>query len=238
MQTYFPLIASLVALAFAVTVLWQYIQRRGTHQLIWAMALFVFAFAAFCEFYSEMWGWPVLLYKLYYVTAAALVAYLGLGSIYLIWKPRVGRIFLVGFLLLTTAMLITALLSPVDTAALQETGKAVAGKAMPSQVRLFSPLHTIPGTLALVGGALYSAYRFWGRRERLGYRVSASLLIAAGALVIAAAGSLARFGLTILLYPAEMVGIAVMFVGFLQAGSLRPGFSPAAADIAPPPERS
>jgi hypothetical protein len=221
MQSYFPLITSLVALAFAIAVLLQYVKRHGVHQLIWAIALFVFAFAAFCEFYSEIWGWTALLYRFYYVTAAALVAYLGLGTIYLIWKRRVGNIFLAIFLVLTLTMLIVALVSPVDEAALAERGKAIAGHAMPSQVRLFSPLHTIPGTLALVGGALYSAYRFWGKRQRLGYRVWASILIAVGAMIIAAAGSVSRFGLTVLLYPAEMVGIAVMFVGFLQAGTLR-----------------
>lgn len=222
MQTYFPLITSLVALAFALAVLWQYLRRRGVHQLIWSCALLIFSFAAFCEFYSEVWGWTALLYRFYYVAAASLVAYLGLGTVYLIWKRRVGNIFLGIFLALTLAMLVVALLSPVDLAALSTRGVTTAGKAMPAQVRLFSPLHTIPGTLALVGGALYSAYRFWGKRERLAYRISANILIAVGALVIAAAGGLARAGLTLWLYPAEMVGIVLMFVGFLQAGTLRP----------------
>jgi hypothetical protein len=221
MQTIYPLITSLVALIFAVLVLRQYLQRRGTHQLVWAIALFIFSFAAFCEFYSEVWGWPVLLYKVYYVTAAALVAYLGLGTIYLIWKRRVGNIFLGIFLVLTTAMLIAALTASVDTTALQERGVTVAGKAMPGHVRLFSPLHTVPGTLALVGGALYSVYLFWRRRQRLAYRISANILIALGAMVIAAAGSMARAGQTAWLYPAEMVGTVLMFIGFLQAGTLR-----------------
>jgi len=119
MQVIYPLITSLVALFFAVLVLRQYLQRRGLHQLSWAAALFVFSFAAFCEFYSEVWGWPVLLYKVYYVAAAALVAYLGLGTIYLIWKRRAGNIWLGIFLTLTTIMLIVALTAPVDTVALQ-----------------------------------------------------------------------------------------------------------------------
>ena len=221
MQIIYPLITSLVALVFAVLVLRQYLQRRGLHQLSWAAALFVFSFAAFCEFYSEVWGWPVLLYKVYYVAAAALVAYLGLGTIYLIWKRRAGNIWLGVFLTLTTIMLIAALTAPVDTVALQERGVTVAGKAMPRYVRLFSPLHTIPGTLALVGGALYSVYLFWGRRQRLAYRISANIFIAVGAMVIAVAGGMARAGRTAWLYPAEMVGTVLMFVGFLQAGTLR-----------------
>jgi uncharacterized membrane protein len=221
MQTVYPLITSLVALLFAVLVLRQYLQRRGSHQLIWAIALFIFSFAAFCEFFSEVWGWPVLLYKVYYVAAATLVAYLGLGTIYLIWKRRVGNVCLVIFLVLTAAMLVVTLTASVDTVALQERGVTVAGKAMPRTVRLFSPLHTIPGTLALVGGAIYSVYLFWRRRQRLAYRISANIFIAAGAMVIAAAGGMARSGQTAWLYPAEMVGTVLMFVGFLQAGTLR-----------------
>jgi len=215
------LITSLVALIFAMLVLRQYLRRHGPHQLSWSAALFIFSFAAFCEFYSEVWGWPVLLYRVYYVAAATLVAYLGLGTIYLIWKRRAGNIWLGIFLVLTTIMLIVTLTAPVDKVALQERGVTVAGKAMPRYVRLFSPLHTIPGTLALVGGALYSVYLFWGRRQRLAYRTSANIFIAVGAMVIAAAGGMARTGRTAWLYPAEMVGTVLMFVGFLQAGTLR-----------------
>jgi hypothetical protein len=38
---------------------------------------------------------------------------------------------------------------------------------------------------------------------------------------IAAASGMARAGRTAWLYPAEMVGTVLMFVGFLQAGTLR-----------------
>jgi hypothetical protein len=219
LQSAYPLVTSLVALAFGVLVLRQYGQRRGAHQLTWGVALLVFAFAAFCEFYSEVWGWSVGLYRVYYVCAAALVAYLGLGTVYLIWKRRVGHICLAVVLVLTAAMAVAALMAEVDASALAP-GVTVAGKAMPSSVRVFSPLLTVPGSLALIGGAVESAWVF--RKNRAySYRVVANVFIAAGALVIAAAGALARFGGTGLLYPAEMVGIIVMFVGFTRAGMIR-----------------
>jgi hypothetical protein len=220
MQTFYPLVTSLVALVFAVLVLRQYLARRKAHQLTWAVGLFMFSFAAFCEFYSEVAGWSVGLYRIYYVSAAALVAYLGLGTIYLIWRQRVGNIFLAIFLVLTVAMLFLALTAPIDTEALQQRGVTVAGKAMAGYVRIFSPLHTIPGSLALIGGAFYSVARFW-KVEQLRYRVWANVLIGLGALVIAGAGSIARAGATAWLYPAEMVGIVLMFAGFMRAGTLK-----------------
>ncbi len=181
-MAFFPLVTSLVALAFGIAVLAQYRARRGIHQLVWGVALLVFAFAAFCEFYSEVWGWSTGLYRVYYVAAAALTA-------------------------------------EVDVAALAP-GVTVAGRAMPASVRLFSPLLTVPGSVALIGGAVQSAWVF--RRNRAyGNRVVANVLIAAGAIVIAGAGASARFGVPCLLYPAEMVGIILMFVGFTRAGTIR-----------------
>ena len=219
MQAVYPLVTSLVALLFGVLVFLQYRQRRGIHQLVWGIALLIFAFAAFCEFYSEVWGWLVGLYRVYYVAAAALVAYLGLGTVYLIWKRRAGDVCLGVALVLTTAMAVAALRAEVDTTALVP-GVTVAGRAMPSSVRMLSPMLTVPGSLALIGGAVQSAWLF--RRNRAySHRVIANVLIAAGALVIAGAGALARFGGTGLLYPAEMVGIIVMFLGFTRAGTIR-----------------
>ena len=78
----------------------------------------------------------------------------------------------------------------------------------------------------MVGGAIYSVFLFWRKRDRLAYRISANIFIAAGAMVIAAAGSMARTGQTEWLYPAEMVGTVLMFVGFLQAGTLRKKLDP------------
>ena len=219
MQGVYPAVTSGVALVFSIAVLNQYRRRRGPHQLVWGMALLVFAFAAGCECYSEAWGWTVDLYRVYYVAAAALVAYLGVGTVYLIWKPRVGHICLAVCLLLTGTMTVAALTAQVDASALTP-GVTVAGRAMPASVRMFSPLHTVPGSLALIGGAVQSAWLF-RRNRRYSFRVEANVLIAAGALVIAAAGATARFGGTGLLYPAEMVGIILMFLGFRRAGTIR-----------------
>ena len=49
------------------------------------------------------------------------------------------------------------------------------------------------------------------------------MIIAAGTLVIAGAGSMARGGNTVGLYPAEMVASALLLWGFLKAGTLQKG---------------
>ena len=84
------------------------------------------------------------------------------------------------------------------------------------------PRLNITGSIFLFGGALYSIWRFLRRRE-FAYRVWANILIAAGAGVLAFVGSRARLGNTTGLYPAEMVGAALMLAGFLVAGTLEKG---------------
>jgi hypothetical protein len=70
----------------------------------------------------------------------------------------------------------------------------------------------ITGSILLIGGAVISVWRFAKKRE-FAYRMWANVLIAAGAVLIAAVGSRARLGDTTGLYPAEMLASAMMMAG-------------------------
>jgi undecaprenyl pyrophosphate phosphatase UppP len=80
----------------------------------------------------------------------------------------------------------------------------------------------ITGTIFLLGGAVLSVWRF-ARKKEFAYCMWANVLIAAGTICIAAAGSMARAGITAWLYPAEMVASAILLAGFLMAGTLDKG---------------
>src|SRR5688572_24877327 len=71
-----------------------------------------------------------------------------------------------------------------------------------ASVRLATPFFNIYGLLTLVGGAIWSSYLFW-RKRVMPNRVVANLLIAAGALSIAFASTLTRFGFGSYLYLGE-----------------------------------
>ena len=215
LKSLFPLAASALSLAYAVMVLNQYRRRKKMHQLVWTISFLLFTFAAFAEFWSEIAGWNPLLYRFYYVSAASLVAFMGAGTVYLLANRGLAHGFLAFVVVLTLTMLYKALGAELLTANFVP-GVTVAGKAMPSSVRIFSPILTIPGTLALVGGALMS---WW--KTRTAY----NLLIAAGAFIIAGSGSAARLGQAQFLYVGEMVGLAVLFGGFIKSRevSRKPG---------------
>ena len=88
---------------------------------------------------------------------------------------------------------------------------------IPSDVRaVITPLFNTFGTLALVGGAVYSAFIFW-RKRILPHRVVANILIALGALLPAAGGiHISVNGNLNLFFLFELAGVIIMFIGFLR----------------------
>jgi len=88
-------------------------------------------------------------------------------------------------------------------------------------ITILTILLNIYGTLALVGGAIYSAYLFFRKRVLIN-RVIGNILIAAGALFPAMAGSFVGAGIVDMLYLSELIGVVLMYIGFLQATVHRP----------------
>jgi hypothetical protein len=223
---WWPAATAVLGGAFTVLVFRQWLARRKPHQLAWSVGLLLYAVAAAMEAYSEFTGaWDPTVYRIYIVLAASLVGFLGLGSLYLVAKRRFwGDVFL-GYLIgclivffygVFSIDLVTAALVPGITVGGQGLG---AAGTFPRTMSLF---FNVPGTLFLLGGAVISVVRF-SRKKEYAYRMWANVLIAIGTIIIAGAGSMARAGQTVGLYPAEMVASAILLAGFLMAGTLEKG---------------
>lgn len=200
--------AAAISAVFAGLVFRQWRSRRKPYQLAWAIGLVMFAAAAFTQFVAEAYGWSEPVYRAYYFLAAPLVAVLGVGSAFLVSR-RVGLAFALYTVILAVGFAWVVFTAAVDASALQKL--IPGGDGFPSSVRIWSPLFTVPGSLALIGIALYS---YW--RTRLGF----NLWIAAGGIAAAASGSLQALGVTWVLYLGELVGIALLFWGFLASQDL------------------
>lgn len=206
------LASATISAVFAYLVFHQWLGARKPYQLAWTIGLGMFTVAAFTQFLAEAYGWSEAIYRAYYFVAAPLVAVLGVGSAFLL-KRKAGLALAVYTVVLTIGfawVVFTATINPV----MLEQG-IPGGSAFPESVRVWSPLFTVPGSLALIGIALYS---YWKTR------LSFNLWIAAGAIAAAGSGSLSVLGLTWVLYLGELVGIALMFWGFLA--SREPASSP------------
>lgn len=108
-----PLASSAVSFLFAALVLAQWVERRRSFQLVWAVGLLWYGISAGAEFWGSAFGWSEPLYRTWYLIGALLVAaYLGMGTVYLLARTRFGyfaaaTIFIGGlFALLSQARLV------------------------------------------------------------------------------------------------------------------------------------
>ena len=85
---------SVLGLVFALALADQYRLRRQPFQVVWAIGMLFYGVAAGCEALAGAAGWNELLYRTYYLTGAVWsVAWLGLGTAYLLARTRFGYAF-------------------------------------------------------------------------------------------------------------------------------------------------
>jgi len=180
----------------------------------------------------------------YTALAIALVAAVTIATTTAVRRPLQGHVamaFLVLGTVVVASLVMTAHLSGsfVDPA----THVPVAA-AFPGYLRVSSVPFNAGGGLALVFGALYSAYIYMPKKRviaarlgviaiafnfivslpgavaalfagKLNSRVPATILIALGALVPGVTSSLNRFGVTWSFFLGEFLGLILIFIGFL-----------------------
>jgi hypothetical protein len=216
-----PFISSLVSFVFAFVVLRRYLLRRGTHLLLWGIGMIFYGIGGFSEGFYGVWGWNPFVFRMWYLFGAILVAaWLGQGTVYLLVKKKWANLLMIILVLASIyggIRVFGAELDPALMTASQHTGSEMSGHAILSPgVRSLTPFFNIYGTLALVGGAAYSAYIFW-RKKVLLHRTIGNVLIAVGAILPAFGGTFSRMGIPGALYLSELLGAVILFLGFLRA---------------------
>ena len=220
---YIPFLSTLVTFAFAAAVFRRYLLKHGPHLLFWSIGLLWFGIGTLSEVILGF-TFSSLVLKLWYLSGAMLTAaWLGQGTIHLlVRKPGVAWI-LTGILtavsLLAATLILLAPLTPA--AASYNVTMAISSQYKDILTRggltiSLTILLNIYGTLTLVGGAIYSAFIFWRKRVLLN-RMIGNVLIAIGAIAPAMAGSFVKMGLVDALYLSELIGVVLMYIGFIQA---------------------
>jgi hypothetical protein len=155
-------------------------------------------------------------------------AWLGQGTVFLLVRRRgVAEGLAVVLVLVSLVAVVLVLMAPVTSAAASyNPSQPVSTQYKDILVRtapviILTILLNIYGTVGLVGGALYSAYLFW-RKKVLLNRMLGNILIAAGALMPAMAGTLIQAGLVDWLYVSEFFGVVLITWGSYRRLLLRP----------------
>lgn len=227
-MNYLPLLSTVITFVFAASVLARWRYKKPPHLLLWGIGLIFYGLGTLSEVILSVTFNPGVL-KLWYLTGAMLTAaWLGQGTIYLLVRKRgvadalmvaLGMVSLLSVFLVATAPVTGAAAAyNVNLPASEQYKEILTRNGL---IILLTILLNIYGTIGLVGGALYSAYLFW-RKSILVNRMLGNLLIAAGALMPAMAGSFVKAGLVDWLYLSELLGVVLMYTGFMLATATRP----------------
>jgi hypothetical protein len=226
-----------VSAVFAVSVFRQYAARRKMHQLMWGIAIAIWAIAVAAELAATLRGrWGLITYRAYYATGALLIpAWLGMGTMYLIFPKRVNDVIL-GILSVLSAIGILLIATWSINAA---TLYAVSASEVPLKVFPFFPIQLLLiilntlGALAFILGALWSVFLFaWKRQNK--ERAIATGLIAIGGLIAAVAHSVGVLSGIELFRLSELIAVVFIFAGYLLSNAP----APQPAKAAPQPASS
>ncbi len=221
------ILATAVSAAFAIAVWLQYSRRRQPYQLAWSIGLAMFALASAAGVAARSGTPTEEEYRVFYLFGAILnVAWLAVGTLYVTVRRPVADVGFVLVYLFSVVSTIAVFSYPVDLAAALDSGRGFQDAPVP---RILAGIGSGIGTIVLFGGALRSVWVFL-RRGHNGRRALANLVIAAGVLIVAAGGTATFTGASGLVDVTNLVGVSVMFAGFL----LIPASSAASASAKAP----
>ena len=211
---YLPLITTAVAAAFSV-VLWSHWRSKpdSRHLLWWAIGVTLYGVGTLTEGLTTVLGWNEPLFRAWYIAGALLGAGpLAQGTVYLLLRRRVADRLAVAMLTYVAIAAVFVVATPIDYSLVEP--HRLSGAVMTWQwVRLFSPLVNLYAVVFLIGGAIWSAVRYY-RQGGAAERVRGNVLIAVGAILPGVGGSFARAGKVEVLYVTEIIGLLLIWAGY------------------------
>lgn len=208
-----PILTTLFAIYFTYEILGHYRARKKTYLLWWSLGVITFGLGTLAESIHALFGWYGLNVKYWYIVGALLGGFpLAQGSVYLLMKRTFAHATTVFFVLLIAVASVCVLMSPIVIPAdfdYRLTGAVFEWK----WVRYFSPFINLYAFVFLVGGAVYSANKYYslGQREA---PFKGNIFIAFGGLLPGIGGTLTRMGYVEVLFVTEFIGLVLIYLGY------------------------
>jgi len=195
---------TLLLAGLAVRGVVQFARTRSRPQLMWGSGLALAAAAVAIEavVYSGYVNGPLL--QAYVVLSAAIVGVLSLGATRILTRPRLEAAYTAWTLGSCAAVAAVGFATPIPTDAV--AGGIISG-ALPTNVLLVSSLVTGPATVLLLAASYLSLRRNFRWQ---------TVLMAAGAVILGAGGTLYIASFPVALYYAEFLGILCLFLGLVS----------------------
>lgn len=210
---YIPIFTTLFSVYFFREIFRHYQYRKTTYLLWWSLGVLTFGLGTVAESINILIGWSIPNVRYWYIVGALLGGFpLAQGSVYLLMKKRfadISSVFFVSLIIVSSVFVILTPITIPDNFDYKLTGKVFEWK----WVRYFSPLINLYAFLFLVGGAIYSAIKYY----RQGVKEApfrGNIFIAIGGLLPGIGGSFTRAGYVEVLYVTEFIGLILIYYGY------------------------
>ena len=151
--------AALIASAFALSTADRWLKRRQPHELVWTIAMVLFAIGSGALWWAESAGWNLAVFRIFFLAGAVLnVAWLALGTVYLLAGQRTGRIvsqWLLVFSGFSAGIILTA---PMKDA-INPTELPQGSDLFSALPRILAAVGSSIPALVIFGGAIWSVWR-------------------------------------------------------------------------------
>jgi hypothetical protein len=209
---YLPILTTLFSIYFGVEIFRHYKINKTKYLLWWTIGVITFGLGTLSESVNILFGWNEVNLKFWYIAGALLGGFpLAQGSVYLLMSRRFADAtsMFYGILILFAAscVILSPVILPLDFD-YSLTGSVLGWK----WVRYFSPFINIYAFIFLVGGAFYSAYRYYVQKKEVRYK--GNIYIAIGGLLPGIGGTYARMGHVNVLFVTELIGLLLIYWGY------------------------
>ena len=211
---YLPIISTVVAFSFTITLYKRWKQNPSARYLMWwTIGIAMYGVGTLMEAMTTVFGWSEPVFRAWYISGALLGgAPLATGTVYLVMSKKKADMIatiLVTYIAIASVFVLT---TPIVNELVESN--RLSGEVMAwSWVRLFSPLANLYALIFLVGGAIWSAWKYWKVGDASS-RVLGNIYIAVGAILPGIGGSFARAGVVEVLYVTELIGLLFIWAGF------------------------
>ncbi len=188
-------------------------KTSSLYLLWWTIGVFLYGAGTLLESGITLFGWNEYAFKAWYIVGALLGgAPLAQGTVYLLMKRSTADYLTAGLISITAMTALMVILSPINYELVNPD--MPSGKVLGWQkIRSITPFINIYALVFLVGGAIYSAYKYY-LEEDFRARFQGNILIAIGGTLPAIGGMFSKSGHTEILYVTELQGIILIFIGY------------------------
>tara|TARA_B100001027_G_scaffold216207_1_gene191894 strand:- start:286 stop:963 length:678 start_codon:yes stop_codon:yes gene_type:complete len=213
MIDYIPILTTILSLYFFVEILKHYLFRKKKYLFWWMIGVATFGLGTLSESIHTIIGYNEFNLRFWYILGALLGGFpLAQGTVYLLFSKKFANqssLFFISYILVASIFI---LMVPIKITESFDGG--LTGQVFGWQwVRIFSIPINIYAFTFLVGGAIYSAYKY-SKFKNLIYKVYGNTAIAIGGILPGIGGSFTRAGYVEVLFVTEFFGLASIYAGY------------------------